>query len=32
VRSAAHLAEPRELAVHRGQRAAFDARLRDVLV
>ncbi len=27
----AHLAELRDLAVHRGQRAAFDARLRDVL-
>jgi hypothetical protein len=27
----AHLAELRDLAVHRNQRAAFDARLRDVL-
>jgi len=27
----AHLAELRDLAVHRGQRAAFDARLSDVL-
>lgn len=27
----AHLVELRDLAVHRGQRAAFDARLRAVL-
>jgi hypothetical protein len=27
----AHLAELRDLAIHRNQRAAFDARLRDVL-
>jgi hypothetical protein len=27
----AHLADLRDLAVHRGQRAAFNARLQDVL-
>jgi len=27
----AHLAELRDLAIHRGQRAVFDARLRNVL-